>query len=243
MIDLKVKSCITLTNTENITFPSMTEHQTISEPKILVVLNLFCCKILCIYLCLSISVSKSCHIVISIFFWLLASSMVLFLNCSYILTIWASLFLQYLFLLKKLYLAMLQRLPHVDVIKSIILNWPVISYTQIINAPSKSLNMNTCWSNIEISSYFIFWKLNYFSDMTFLKNIFDTRNILDDKPFMFYFLNPANHIEFFSAILKLHMDPGYILLNINLIPIGEIPTKAFPVWVFYVSRRVCVLKS
>ena len=34
----------------------------------LMVLNLFCCKILCIYLRLSISASKSCHIVINIFF-------------------------------------------------------------------------------------------------------------------------------------------------------------------------------
>ena len=48
---------------------------------ILMVLNLFFCKILCIYLCLSISVLKRCHIVINILFWLLASSL-LFLNCS-----------------------------------------------------------------------------------------------------------------------------------------------------------------
>ena len=46
---------------------SMTEHQTISKPKILMVLNLFGCKMLCTYLCLSISVSKSCHIVTKIF--------------------------------------------------------------------------------------------------------------------------------------------------------------------------------
>ena len=40
------------------------EHQTMSKPKILMVLNLFCGTILCIYLCLSISVSKKfscCH--------------------------------------------------------------------------------------------------------------------------------------------------------------------------------------
>ena len=35
---------------------------------ILMVLNLLCCKELCIYLCLSISISNSCHIVINIFF-------------------------------------------------------------------------------------------------------------------------------------------------------------------------------
>ena len=34
---------------------------------ILMVLNLFCCILLCIYLRLSISVSKSCHIIINIF--------------------------------------------------------------------------------------------------------------------------------------------------------------------------------
>ena len=67
MIGVKVKSCITLTNMKKTTFPSMPEHQTMSKPKILVVFNLFCCEILCIYLCLSISVSKS-HIAINIFF-------------------------------------------------------------------------------------------------------------------------------------------------------------------------------
>ena len=77
--------------------------------------------------------------------------------------------------------------------------------------------------------------------MVFFKNIFETRKILSDKPFMFYFLNPANQIEFSSVILKLHVASGYILQNINLIPIGEISTKAFPVWVFYVNKRV--LKS
>ena len=45
---------------------------------ILMVLSFLCCKILCTYLCLSISVSKICHIVINIF----ASRLVLFLTCS-----------------------------------------------------------------------------------------------------------------------------------------------------------------
>ena len=73
--------------------------------------------------------------------------------------------------------------------------------------------------------------------MVFLRNIFDTRKILDDKPFMFFFLNPANHTEFFSEISKSVMEPGCILLNINTIPIREIPTKAFTVWVFYVIEK------
>ena len=54
-----------------------------SKPKILMVLNLLCRKILCIYLCLSISVSKSCQIVINICFCLLAYSVVLPLNCKF----------------------------------------------------------------------------------------------------------------------------------------------------------------
>ena len=51
--------------------------------------------------------------------------------------------------------------------------------------------------------------------MAFSKNIFNTRKILDEKPFMLFFLNPANHIEYFSVILKSDMNPGCILLKIN----------------------------
>ena len=89
--------------------------------------------------------------------------------------------------------------------------------------------MNTFWSNIKFDSYFNFLQLNYFSDIAFLKNIFVTRKILNDKLFIFSFLNPSNEIDFFSVILKSDMDQGCVLLNINPIPIGEIPTKAFPV--------------
>ena len=60
---------------------------------------------------------------------------------------------------------------------------------------------------------------------------------------MFFFLNPANHFEFFSVILKWDMDPLCILLNIKLIPIGEISTKALLAWVFYVNEKVYVLKE
>ena len=79
--------------------------------------------------------------------------------------------------------------------------------------------------------------------MALLKNIFDTRKNLDDKPFMFFFLNPPDHVEFFSAVLKSVIAPRCILLKINPIPIAEIPAKSFPVWVFYVIEKVCVLKS
>ena len=71
--------------------------------------------------------------------------------------------------------------------------------------------------------------------MGFLRDVFDTRKILDDKP--------ANHIEFFSVISKPDMEPGYILLYINPIPIWKIPTRAFPVWMFYLTENVYVLKS
>ena len=108
--------------------------------------------------------------------------------------------------------------------------------------PGESLNMNAYWSNIKISSYFSFRKLDYFFDMTILKNIFYTRKIFNNKSFMFFFLDPAIHIEFFSVISKSDMEPGCILLNINPILIREISTKAFPVWLFYVIGKVCVLK-
>ena len=93
MVGLKVKSCITTTNLENATFLSITEHQTMSEPKILMVLNLFCWKVLCIYLCLCISVSKSCHQYI---FWFAC------IQPGVVLKFWASLFLQNVLLQKKI---------------------------------------------------------------------------------------------------------------------------------------------
>ena len=94
-----------------------------------------------------------------------------------------------------------------------------------MNVPSESLNMNTCWINIEISRYFSFWKLDYFFDLFFLRNIFDTTKNLGWQTLYVLLLNPANHIEFFSVIPKPDMEPWRILLNINPIPIIEIPTK------------------
>ena len=79
--------------------------------------------------------------------------------------------------------------------------------------------------------------------MAFLENIFHTKKILDDRPFMFFFLNLANHIEFFSKILKLDVDLAYMLLNINHIPIRKIPPRVFPVLMFYVAEKFWVLKS
>ena len=73
--------------------------------------------------------------------------------------------------------------------------------------------------------------------------MFDTREILDDRLVMLFYINLANHIEFFSVILKSDVDPECILLNINPIPIREIPTRAFSLWVFFVIDQVCVLKS
>ena len=49
MVGLKVKPYNTTKNLENTTFPAMAEHQTMSKPKKLMVLNLLCCEILYIY--------------------------------------------------------------------------------------------------------------------------------------------------------------------------------------------------
>ena len=93
---------------------------------------------------------------------------------------------------------------------------------------SLSLKMNAYWSNNKISSYFSSWKLDCFFDMAILKTIFDTRKILNDKPFLSFFLNPANHIEFFSVILKSDMEPGCIFLNINPISIKKNTNQSLP---------------
>ena len=42
-------------------------------------------------------------------------------------------------------------------------------------------------------------------------------------------------MRFFSLILEPDMDSGYILLNINSISTGEIPTKGFEVQVFCIT--------
>ena len=65
--------------------------------------------------------------------------------------------------------------------------------------------------------------------MAFLKKFFDTREILDERLIMFFFLNPANHIEFFSVISRSDMEPACILLNISPITIWEVPTRPFQV--------------
>ena len=114
------------------------------------------------------------------------------------------------------YLAMLQRFPNVDVRKSICWIVQSFKYNPVINVPTKSLNVNTCRSNIKISSYFNSWKLGYFSDMVLLKNIFDTRKIFDDKIIMFFSLNPASRSKFSSEVAKSVMDPGGILLKLTL---------------------------
>ena len=61
---------------------------------------------------------------------------------------------------------------------------------------------------------------------------------MDDKPFTLFFLNPANHIEYFSVILKSDMGLRCVLLDINPIPIREIPTRAFPIWLCYVVDKI-----
>ena len=45
-----------------------------------------------------------------------------------------------------------------------------------------------------------------------------------------FFVNPANHIRVFTVIIESDNDPGYI-------PVGEIPTKGFPVCVLNNLRK------
>ena len=61
--------------------------------------------------------------------------------------------------------------------------------------------------------------------------------MVDEKPFVFFFLNLVNGMEFFSMISKSDMDPSCILLNINPIPVKEIPVKVFPIWKYYFHKN------
>ena len=137
---------------------------------------------------------------------------------------------------------MLQRLPMLMSISQFF-EWASHAVYSNHKCVQWNIEMSTYRSNFKISSYFSLWKLDYFFNMAFLRKVFDTRNMLDDKTFMVFLLNPANHSEFFSVISKPDMEPGCILLKIKPIPIREIPTKALPVWVFYIIEKVCVCQS
>ena len=61
---------------------------------------------------------------------------------------------------------------------------------------------------ISISSFFSPWKLDSFWHGLF-KEPFIWHNVM-------FFLNPANHIRFFSVILESDIDPGYIHWTLTL---------------------------
>ena len=78
---------------------------------------------------------------------------------------------------------------------------------------------------ISISSFFSFWKLDYFSDMNCLKNP------LSDM------ISCSSSTQLITSDIRVRYWPRIYSLNINSIPIGEIPTKGFPVCVLYNLRK------
>ena len=120
-------------------------------------------------------------------------------------------------------------LPPIDVSKSNF--WIAQSLFSILQSLTQPLNLSI-WmlvGTISISSFFSFWKLDYFSDMNCYQELFVWH-------FMF-FLNPANHIRFSSAIIRVRYWHRIYSLKINSIPVGEIPVKVFPVCVLYNLRK------
>ena len=93
-----------------------------------------------------------------------------------------------------------------------------------MNVLSEYLNINTCWSNIKISSYFNFWKLDYFSDMNFLK-----KYLMLEKPFMF---------KTFTFLLKSH-----IFYWKHLGPIQPEKFHVFSMSVLCKNEKACVLRE
>ena len=83
------------------------------------------------------------------------------------------------------------------------MNWSVIVlYTPITITPTEFFNMNACWSN------------QYLQLIQFLKTGLFFSNELFKEPFIWhsliFFLNPADHIRFFSVLLESNIDTGYI---------------------------------
>ena len=89
----------------------------------------------------------------------------------------------------------------------------------INNMPSESFNWNTCWSN-QNQQLLQLLKTGLFFWHKLLKESFFWHG------FMLFF-NPANHIRIFSVILESDMDPQYMSLNIESIPIGRYSNQRF----------------
>ena len=75
---------------------------------------------------------------------------------------------------------------------------------------------------ISISSFFSFWKLDYFSDMNCLKNP------LSDM------ISCSSSTQLITSDIRVRYWPRIYSLNINSIPTGEIPTKGFSQYVCYI---------
>ena len=80
---------------------------------------------------------------------------------------------------------------------------------------------------ISISSFFSFWMLYYFLDMNCLKNP------LSDM------ISCSSLTQLITSNIRVRYWPRIYSLNINSIPIGEIPTKSFPVCVSITWRSHC----
>ena len=81
---------------------------------------------------------------------------------------------------------------------------------------------------ISISSFFSFWKLDYFSDMNCLKNP------LSDM------ISCSSSTQLITSDIRVRYWPRIYSLNIKSIPIGEIPiTKSFPICALNNLRSHC----
>ena len=80
---------------------------------------------------------------------------------------------------------------------------------------------------ISISSFFSFSKLDYFCGMNCLKNP------LSDM------ISCSSSTQLITSDIRVRYWPRIYSLNINSIPIGEIPTKGFPVCVLHIWKSHC----
>ena len=99
-----------------------------------------------------------------------------------------------------------------------ILQW----LTHPVNLPIKILV-----GAISISSFFSFWKLDYFSDMNCLKNP------LSDM------ISRSSSTQLITSDIRVRYWPRMYSLNINSIPLGEISTKVFQYVCYIIWESHC----
>ena len=80
---------------------------------------------------------------------------------------------------------------------------------------------------ISISSFFSFWKLDYFSDMNCWKNP------------LFDMISCSSSTQLITSDIRVRYWPRIYSLNINSIPIGEIPTKGFQYVCYIIWESHC----